>query len=122
MLKISAQSEYALLVVKFLKESWDSVKIREISYKLGISEPMLRKISNKLERAWILKSIKWRNWWVELARTDLSVYDVISSVWEDLHVAMCAWKVCDKNSTCRISPIVASLQKWLEAVLRVTKI
>jgi|GEM_PF-3848385 len=50
MLKISAKSEYAIILVTFLLKIKDFMKINEISLATSINEPILRKIANKLEK------------------------------------------------------------------------
>jgi DNA-binding IscR family transcriptional regulator len=58
MLKISAQSEYAMILVRHLLKFTITKKISEISIETKINEPILRKISNRLENKQILSSIK----------------------------------------------------------------
>ncbi|EKE29660.1 MAG: hypothetical protein ACD_2C00130G0011 [uncultured bacterium (gcode 4)] len=122
MLKISAQSEYALILIRYLLKSTVSQKISDISAKTTIKEPMLRKIVNKLENKQILSSIKWRNWWILLKQREISVYEALDAMWEDLNVAICSGKKCSKNDSCGIAPIISNLQRWLDAVLKITKI
>jgi DNA-binding IscR family transcriptional regulator len=122
MLKISAQSEYAMILIRNLIKLDSFIKISDAAQRTQIKEPILRKIVNRLERAGIVSSIKWRNWWIKLLIRDISVYDILEIMWEDLNVAVCSWKVCEKNSTCEIWPVIVNLQRWLDAVLKITKI
>ena len=50
MLKISAQAEYALILVRHLAKSESILKISDLSVLTKIKEPMLRKIANSLEK------------------------------------------------------------------------
>lgn len=123
MLKISAKCEYGLILAKYLTRQDSYKKIQEISFETWLKEPILRKIVNSLEKSGIIKSIKWRNWWIQLIKNNLSVFDVVSSIkWNELKVAVCSSKICSNQNNCEISPIVANLQKWLESVLKITKI
>jgi DNA-binding IscR family transcriptional regulator len=69
-----------------------------------------------------LSSIKWRNWGILLKQREISVYDLLDAMWEDLHVAICSGKTCSKNEWCEISSVINNLQRWLNAVLKITKI
>jgi DNA-binding IscR family transcriptional regulator len=48
MLKLSARSEYGLLLVKFLLDHPGIVPLKKISNALHIPEPILRKVSQQL--------------------------------------------------------------------------
>lgn len=122
MLKISAKSEYALILISYLQELSDFQKINEISLETNINEPVLRKIINKLEKWKILMSNKWRNGGVRLAKKEITVFEVLHVMWENLWVAMCSKNICQKSSDCRIGWIISNLQRWLESVLKITKI
>lgn len=122
MLKISAQSEYALILVAYLLKKNDFNKIGDISIETQIKEPILRKIANRLEKWWVIISNKWRNWGIKANVTSISVYDVLNIMWENLGVALCSSKVCDKSWKCEIWSVVANLQRWLESVLKITKL
>lgn len=122
MLKISAQSEYAMILIRYLSKFSDTKKISEVSYEAKINEPILRKIVNKLEKKGILSSVKWRNGGIFLKKRENSVYDILEAMWEELDVAICSGKTCCKNEGCEISSVVANLQRWLDAVLKITKI
>lgn len=122
MLKLSARSEYSMILVRHLLKFNEYKKISEISTETWLKEPILRKIVNKLEKAWIISSNKWRNGWILIIQKEISVYDLLSIMWEDLSVAVCTNKVCSKNKDCAINPIIANLQRWLDAVLKITKL
>lgn len=122
MLKISAKSEYAIILITFLLGIKDFMKINEISLETNINEPILRKIVNKLETWGLIISNKWRNGGVKIAKPDITVYEVLSSMWENLWVAMCSKKICNKSWTCKIWWVIKDLQRWLESVLKITKI
>lgn len=122
MLKISAKSEYAIILVTYLLGIKDFKKINEISLETNINEPILRKIANKLEKGWLIISNKWRNGWVKISKNLITVYEVLYVMWENLWVAMCKNKICHKAWDCKIGWVINNLQKWLEAVLRITKI
>ncbi|EKE28711.1 MAG: hypothetical protein ACD_3C00026G0012 [uncultured bacterium (gcode 4)] len=122
MLKISAQSEYAMILIRHLLKFTDSKKISDISKDIRINEPILRKVVNRLENNQILSSIKWRNWGIKLRQREISIYQILDAMWEDLNVAICSWKTCSKNEWCEISSVISNLQRWLDAVLKLTKI
>jgi len=122
MLKISAKSEYAIILVTFLIEIKDFMKINEISLETNINEPILRKIANKLEKWGLIISNKWRNGGIKIAKKDITVFEVLNSMWENLWVAICSKKICHKAWDCKIWWVIKNLQKWLESVLRITKI
>ena len=122
MLKISAQSEYAMIVLRYLLKFDEFKKISEVATGTNVKEPILRKITNKLERSWIIASNKWRSWGIKILKKDIYVYEILEIMWEDLHVAVCSGKACNKSQICEISPIISNLQRWLDAVLKITKI
>ena len=122
MLKISAQSEYALILITFLKDKREFQKISEISIETQIKEPILRKIVNKLEKWWAIISNQWRNGWIKINKNNISVFYILKIMWENLWVAICSSKTCNKSWKCGINGIITNLQRWLESVLKLTKI
>ena len=122
MLKISSSGEYALLLVKHLIHNLGTHTINAISEKLGIKEPFLRKTANKLEKAGIIISHKGRYGGVELVKKDISVYDILSAVWEDLSIAVCSHGTCSSSETCGITPTIANIQRGFDTILKITRL
>lgn len=122
MLKLSKKWSYALKAVLYIAKSREElVKIKDISEYEKISEALLRRIIAELERYNVLKTIKWRNWGVSLWRElkEISVYDILFSVWEELGIRDCTkWIDCVKSDTCSTTTLLWSLQKWFNGILK----
>lgn len=77
MFKISASSEYALLLVKYLSENEGIHTLQTASKNTGIPLPMLRKVSAKLEKRGIVISKKGRSGGILATKGPWSVKDVL---------------------------------------------
>lgn len=123
MIKLSNKWSYSLKAVIFIAESNnDLIRISDISVKEEISESLLRRIIADLEKAGILETVKWRNWWVKLAKskTTISVYDILSAVWEELGLRDCTkWMYCDKKEDCSTTSLLSDIQKWFNSLLKI---
>lgn len=122
MLKISSSGEYALLLIKYLTHNTGTHTISTVSEKLAIKEPFLRKITNKLEKADIIISHKGRYGGVELIKKDISVYDILQAVGEDLSIAVCSHGSCSSSETCGITPTIANIQRGFDTILKITRL
>ena len=104
MIKLSKKWDYGLKAISYLAgKKWTLVTIGEISKELAISETFLRRIVNDFEKADLLKTIKWRNGGVILERElrSISLYDIFSSLWEDLSITNCTAGMSCKNDLVR---------------------
>jgi len=123
MLKLSKKWDYSLKAILFLAfRKWQLVKILDISKELKISETFLRRIINNFEKSNLIKTVKWRNWWVIFERDleKVSLYDVFVSVWEDLFIASCtSWEKCNSLGDCDSVNVLNSLQKWFNSLLKI---
>lgn len=122
MIKLSKKWGYALKAVMYLAQNNILLKVNEIATSQNISESLLRRIIADLEKTWILKTIKWRNWgiliWKDLSA--ISVYDILSSVWEELSIRECSsWIICDNNDNCLTVNLIKNLQKWFNGLLKI---
>lgn len=122
MLKISSSGEYALLLVKYLSHNPGTHTINTVSERLAIKEPFLRKITNKLEKANIILSHKGRYGGVELVKKDISVYEILSAVGEDLSIAVCSHGKCASSENCGITPTIANIQRGFDTILKITRL
>lgn len=122
MLKISSSWEYALLLVKYLTHNTGIHTISAVSEKLSIKEPFLRKIANTLEKASILTSHKGRYGGIELVKKDISVYDILLAVWEDLSITVCSSGKCSSSETCGIVPTISNIQRGFDTILKITRL
>jgi len=121
MIKLSKKWWYALKAMIYISKQNDIVKINDISKDLSISVTLLRRIISDIEKTWIIKTIKWRNWWVLLGKDlkEINMYDILKSVWEDLHITECtSWINCAREDTCQTSTIFKWLQKWFNSLLK----
>jgi DNA-binding IscR family transcriptional regulator len=69
----------------------------------------------------IIKTIKWRKGWVKLWKklNQISIYDVLNSVWEDLSISDCTkWSLCYNIDNCNISSLIWNLQKNFNVILK----
>ncbi len=90
MFKISASSEYALLLVKHLSERPGIHALQSLSRETGIPLPMLRKVSAKLEKSGIVTSKKGRSGGISAVLGPWSVKDVLVAAGENLSIALCS--------------------------------
>ena len=121
MIKLSSKWNYAVKAIVFLINNNNLVNISEISKKEWISESLLRRIIADLEKSWIVNTIKWRNWWIKITQdlSKISLYDVLSSVWEDLWIRDCSWWLwCLNNDNCSTYSLYLELQKWFNWILK----
>ena len=126
MLKISKKWWYALKAVLYIAENNNElIKIFDLSNNLNISESLLRRIVSDLDKSGIVMTIKWRIWWVKLwlETKDISVYDILNSVGEELWIADCTkWLMCDNSETCSTTTLFWNLQKSFNWILKLQTI
>ena len=122
MIKLSTKWDYALKAVIYLLNNADKkVKIGEISNNRDISESLLRRIIADLEKWKIITTYKWRNWWIQISKDfkNISIYDVLLAVWEELWVSNCSmWFSCENAEECSTSYLYNELQKWFNGILK----
>lgn len=122
MIKLSNSWSYALKAVLYIaNNSPEIIKIRNISLSQDISESLLRRIISELEKAGILETIRWRVWWVRLAKkiNEISVYDVLLASWEELWLRDCTkWIKCWNSETCVNVDLLWWLQKGFNSLLK----
>jgi len=122
MIRLSKKWWYALKAVIYIAEKNPQlIKILDISTDLNISESLLRRIVSELEKSWILITLKWRlggvQLWMEL--NDISVYDILNSVSEELGLSDCTkWIYCENIWKCKTTSILWNLQKSFNGILK----
>ena len=121
MFKISATSEYALLLVQFLGKNEGNFNLEEIASRIKVPENCLRKVTGKLERAGIILSKKGRGGGIELLMKNTSVLQVLEAVGEDFHVAHCSGS-CGKSKSCDLSGLLKNLERGFRSILSFTKL
>lgn len=122
MFKISASSEYALLLVKYLSENPGIHTLENVSEATGIPLPMLRKVASKLEKGGIVASKQGRSGGISSIRPNVSVKDVLVAAGENLSIALCSGKGCSSAQHCSIAPVIKNLQRGFESILSITKL
>jgi len=122
MIKLSKKWSYWLKAVLYIyKNNSENINIKDISISEKIPEVFLRRIISDLEKASILQTKKWRNWWVSLWKQakDISLYDIFFALWEELSVSDCsAWLDCINKHDCLTTSIFANLQKSFNGILK----
>ena len=122
MLKLSKKWSYALKAIIFIAENQEKLlKIIDISKELKISESLLRRIIAEMEKSWILITSKWRNWgvWLWMELNQISVYDVLNSVGEELWISECTkWIFCENNNNCNTTELLSNIQKSFNWILK----
>lgn len=122
MIKLSKKWSYALKAILYIAEKNPKlVKILDISKDLEISESLLRRIISELEKSWIVETIKWRNWWVNLAENieKISIYDILFNIWEELGISDCTkWLECKNIKNCSITNLLGNMQKSFNWILK----
>jgi DNA-binding IscR family transcriptional regulator len=82
----------------------------------------LRRVIADLDRAKIIKSYKWRNGGIVIEKSlkNISVFDVLLAVWEELWVSDCSkWLDCKNVDICYTFPLYGELQKAINGILRI---
>jgi Rrf2 family transcriptional regulator, iron-sulfur cluster assembly transcription factor len=121
MLKLSKKWSYAMKAVIYIAKSNDLVKVLDIANDEQISESLLRRIIADLERNNIVKTVKWRNWWVSLWNkiNKISVYDILKAVREELWISDCTkWISCYNHDNCSTTDFYSILQTWFHSLLK----
>jgi Rrf2 family protein len=122
MLKLSKKGWYALKATLYIAENNSGlIKIIDLSNDLNISESLLRRIISDLEKSWIVITIKGRMWGVKLWMDikDISVYDILNSVWEELWITDCTkWLWCENSDICSTTMLFWNLQKSFNWILK----
>jgi len=122
MIKLSKKWDYALKSVIYIAEKHpELLKIQDISNKLKISESLLRRIISELQKSNIVKTMKWRNWWIRLSKNTekISVYDILFSIWEELWITNCTkWLSCENKDNCNTTNLLWNLQKSFNWILK----
>lgn len=121
MIKVSKIWDYSLRSVIYVAEKWELVKIKDISKDQEISESLLRRIIAMLEKAWVLKTIKWRNGWVMLAKTPdkISMFDIFEAVDEEMSICKCTnGGNCDILDKCLTAKPYIAMQITFNTLLK----
>lgn len=122
MIKLSKKWSYALKAILYIAEKNSKlIKIFDISNDLNISDSLLRRIISELEKSWILITTKWRIGWVKLWMeiSDISVYDILNSVWEELWLSDCTkWLECSNINICSTTNLLWNIQKSFNWILK----
>ncbi len=122
MIKLSKKWSYAIKAVIFIAEKYPKLqKIQDVSESLNISESLLRRIIAELDKSAILITTKGREGWVILGMDfkDISVYDILNSVWEELWISNCTkWLICANSENCNTTDLFWNLQKSFNGILK----
>jgi len=122
MIKLSKKWSYAIKAIIFIAEKNPEItKIQDVSSELEISESLLRRIIAELEKSAILITTKWRNWWVQLGLelNQISVYDILNSVGEELWISDCTKGIfCENSENCSTTNLFWNLQKSINWILK----
>jgi len=122
MIKLSKKWSYALKSIIFIAKNNTLVKIKDISSSENISENLLRRIIADAEKSGLVKTIKWRNWWVKLWKelNKISVFDILKSAGEELWITECTkWEYCSDINNCSTTNVLWNLQKWFNSLLKI---
>jgi len=123
MIKLSKKWSYALKAIIFIAQNNSSlVKIKDISISEKISETLLRRIIADAEKSELVKTVKWRNWWVKLWKelSKISVFDILKSAGEELWITECTkWESCSNLNNCSTTYLLWNLQKWFNSLLKI---
>lgn len=122
MLKLSKKWSYAIKAIIYIAKFWEIVKVSQIAKEQVISESLLRRIIADLEKEGLIITIKWRNWWVKLWRDtkNISTYDILNSVWEELSIRECTkWVICSNDNNCSTMKFYNILQNWFNSLLKI---
>lgn len=121
MIKLSKKGGYAIKAMIFIANSRDITKVSLISISENISESLLRRIIADLEKASLIITIKWRNWWIKLWKqiNKISVYDILLAIWEELGITNCTkWVSCFNHDNCSTTDFYFVLQTGFNSLLK----
>jgi len=122
MIKLSKKWSYTLKAVIYIAKKNDLVNITEVSESEKISLSMLRRIIAELEKSGIIETTKWRSWWIILWKKthQISVFDILNSVWEELWITDCTkWLECENSNNCSTEKLLWNLQKGFNTLLHI---
>lgn len=122
MIKLSKKWSYAIKAMIFIAQSIEITKVSTISVSENISESLLRRIIADLEKASLVTTIKWRNWWIKLWKqiNKISVYDILLAIWEELWITNCTkWISCFNHDNCSTTDFYSTLQTWFNSLLKI---
>lgn len=121
MLRLSKKVEYALMALRYIVVSNDTiVTAKEISSKFSIPHELLAKILQKLKKEQILESIKGVNGGYRLHRApeEIKLTELIKSLDGDFSITECihgqSEDDCSMFNGCTIKSPVNKMQKELE--------
>ncbi len=122
MIKLSKKWSYSIKAIIFIAENYPKIlQIKDIAQSLKISESLLRRIIAELDKSGILITTKWRDWGVQIAMDfkDISLYDILNSVWEELGISKCTkWIFCENSDNCNTTNLFSNLQKSFNWILK----
>ena len=121
MIKLSKKWDYGLKAISYIARQEKRVRISDISKELDISESFLRRIVHNFEKKWLLTTIKGRNGGVFIEKNlqEISLYDILLSLEEDLFITQCtSGEYCKNQDICVTTDVLKSLQKGFTALLK----
>lgn len=123
MLKLSKKWDYAIKAMVYIaKLEWNLATVQDIAQKEWISQSLLRRIIADLEKTHLVSTKKGRWGWVFLWKKvfQISLYDILSAVWEELSITSCTrGESCNKHSSCSTTSVFHSLQIWFNTLLKI---
>lgn len=121
MIKLSQTWDDALKAICYIADRRNMVQIKDIVAHEWMSETCLRRIIPDLHKAGILIAKQWRGGWVMLGMdaSQISVYDVLLAVWEELWLTDCTKDIyCEKKDDCYTTDVLWNLQRGFNSLLK----
>ena len=121
MIKLSQTWDDALKALCYIADRDELVQIKDIVAHEWMSETCLRRIIPDLHKAGILIAKQGRWGWVMLGMdtSQISVYDILSAVGEELWLTDCTKDIyCEKKSDCYTTDVLWNLQRGFNSLLK----
>ena len=108
MLKITKETDYALLIISFMATKNESLSATVIAQNCAISVAIASKILKLLTKAQLLTSTRGTNGGYSLARSGelITIADIITAIEGGIAINKCADTsyVCNRSEVCNLAP------------------
>ena len=127
-MQLNMTTDYAIRSILYIAESGGNVTVEEISDKMGISLPYMRKLFYKLTKAGLIEAYRGRNGGYFIARPaeELSLWDIANVTEQTMAINICLenQEICSRNTAeeCTVRQFFLRLQSQMEEEMKKTTI
>ena len=127
-MQLNMTTDYAIRSILYIAESGGNATVEEISNKMGISLPYMRKLFYKLAKAGLIESHRGRKGGYLIARpaAELSLWDIANVTEQTMAINPCLEdrEKCSRNTEeqCMVQQFFLGLQSQIEEEMKKTTI